>query len=53
MTSPISSCATERLFSVTVDIEDIDRLRLTPDHLQDIAMVHCNLAIAKDVILNS
>jgi hypothetical protein len=53
MTTPISSSATERLFSIAVEIEEIKRLRLTPKHREDIAMVNRNLAFAKDVIMKS
>jgi hypothetical protein len=52
-TRPITSTATERHFSRTVDIEGDDRLRLTPEHVADLSLLQANGEIANNVIVNS
>jgi hypothetical protein len=52
-TRPITSSATERHFSRTVDIEGTDRLRLSSEHVQDLALLQANVEIADDLIVKS
>jgi hypothetical protein len=52
-TRPITSAATERHFSNAVDIEGDDRLRLTPEHVEQLALLRSNIEIAEDLIMKS
>jgi hypothetical protein len=47
---PVASTATERHFSQTVHIEGLRRVSLTPEHVQDLALLMSNQSIAETVI---
>jgi hypothetical protein len=47
---PIASTATERHFSRTVQIEGLRRVSLTPEHVQELALLMSNQSIAETVI---
>jgi hypothetical protein len=53
MTSPVSSSATERLFSVSVGIEGLKRQRLSPEHVQDLTLLKYNSEIVAEAILQA
>jgi hypothetical protein len=50
MTSPVSSSATERLFSVSVGIEEIKRQALTAEHVQNLTLLKYNSEIAAEAM---
>jgi hypothetical protein len=48
---PVASTSTERHFSRTVQIEGLRRVSLTPEHVQELALLMTNPAIAEACIV--